>query len=50
MMMMMMMMMTTTTTMMIDDDDDDDEISGFLLGLAISPVTAGGSWITDFHH
>ena len=31
-------------------DDDEDDISGFLLGLAISRAILGGSWVLDFHH
>ena len=33
-----------------DGDDDDDDLSGFLLGLAISRAALGGSWILNFHH
>ena len=35
---------------MVDDGDDDDDLSGFLLSLAISCSTLGGSWVLDFHH
>ena len=33
-----------------DDDDDDAELSGFLLGLAISHTALLGSWVLDVHH
>ena len=32
------------------DDGDDDDLSGFLLGLATSRATLGGSWVFDLHH
>ena len=32
------------------DDDDDDDLSGFLLGLAISCSILGGSLVLGFHH
>ena len=34
----------------IDDGDDDDDLSGFLLGLAISRAALSCSWVLDFHH
>ena len=33
-----------------DSGDDDDDLSRFLLGLATSHATLGGSWVLDFHH
>ena len=36
--------------MMTINYDDDDNLSGFLLGLAISRAVLGGSWVLSFHH
>ena len=36
---------------MVDGGADDvDDLSWFLLDLATSRATLGGSWVLDFHH
>ena len=32
------------------DDGDDEDLSGFVLGLATSRATLGGSCVLDFQH